>query len=302
VEGELHPVIQDWLSWLLSNRHISPRTFRGYASDMRALMTFAVQQYRQPDPRQLTLQQLDAWTKYLAQEYAPASRRRMQAVLRGLFAWMHAREHIARDPTMLLGRPQPAVRLPRHLERTAVRQLLDSVSEATPDALRMRAILETLYAGGMRISEVQTLTMDALMLDQNIVRVLGKGNVERLCQLHDGAVRRLRAWLACRAMFLTARAWPDCGAVWINFTCGGPLHERTMSRLISEAADRAGIGSRVTAHMLRHSFATHMMERGADIRSLQLLLGHRSIQSTERYTHVAPETLRAVYRRTHPDA
>jgi integrase/recombinase XerC len=299
---ELHPTIDDWLRWLVAAKQCSALTISGYRSDMRSLMTFALQQFRVSDPRELTLPMLDAWCHSLVVGYAPASRVRKQTSLRSLFRWMQARGIVQTNPAELLGRP-PAVRnLPRALTLAEAKKLMDSLSSSSATEARLAAIVEILYASGMRVSELAMLRFEAVDAHDGLIRVMGKGRKERLCMLHERARLALAAWVVARAAFLAGKGWPDTGWLFINFRDGGRLHQPRIWEFVTKAGERAGLDRHLHPHMLRHSFATHLLRGGVDIRSLQIMLGHNSLQSTAIYTHVSVDELRASYLKAHPRA
>lgn len=298
----LHPVIDEWFGWLRSVRHLSPLTIRGYRSDMRALMTFAQQQFQVHDPRQLAPELLVAWLTELSSSYAPNSMNRKLTTLKSFFRWMHARGFIATNSAHLLPRPVLPHVLPRALSIADTRKLLVSVTGTTPPEVRLRAILEVLYASGMRVTELSTLKVSESLIEDGLIRVLGKGSQERLCLLHRQARIALTRWLDVRGKWLDGKGWPSSPWVFINFRDGGRLCSPAIHRFVVDAGVAAGLAVHVHPHMLRHSFATHMLRGGADLRSLQVLLGHRSLATTANYTHVSLDDMRDVYRRSHPRA
>jgi integrase/recombinase XerC len=202
-----------------------------------------------------------------------------------------AREGIlAKDPARALRAPSGRRPLPLHLGEQDVGRLVEAA-----DAPRDRAILETLYGGGLRVSELVGLDRDDLDLRAGVARVRGKGRKERLAPLGTAAVRALRDYLDGRP------AVADPRPVFLN-RHGSRLTVRSVHRLLGAAALRAGVDPRTTPHTLRHSFATHLLDRGADLREVQELLGHRNIATTQIYTHVSVERLKKVYDRAHPRA
>ena len=194
------------------------------------------------------------------------------------------------DPARSLRTPSHRRPLPVHLSEDEVGRLIDAAGNA-----RDAAILETLYGGGLRVSELVGLDRDDVDLRAGVARVRGKGRRERLAPLGGASTRAIRDYLASRGRVADPRP------VFLN-RAGGRLTTRSVHRLIQRCALKAGVDARTTPHTLRHSFATHMLDRGADLREVQELLGHKNIVTTQIYTHVSLERLRKVYEESHPRA
>lgn len=222
------------------------------------------------------------------------------ASMRRYFTWAIRRSMTSVDPTEAIHTPQAKGRLPRPLDEATVAALITSVDDNAPQwrRVRDRAVLEILYGSGLRVSEVCSLSLGSIATDGSSLRVIGKGSKERIVPLSAPSTDALREWLAVRnevvaehsadALFLGAR--------------GRPVARRDVARLLDEACERVGIPGGTHPHALRHSFATHLMDNGADTRSIQELLGHSDAATTQRYTHVSKERLRAAYTETHPRA
>lgn len=222
------------------------------------------------------------------------------AAIRRYYRWAVRRELVASDPTTGIATPAAKGRLPRPIDEITVVDLVTSEDPGAPEwrRARDRAVLEILYGSGLRASELCGLALSSPSADRVTLRVLGKGSKERLVPLSPPAAESLERWLRVRdevagaasgdAMFLTAR--------------GNPLSRRDVARLIDDACDRVGLPGGTHPHALRHSFATHLMNSGADTRSIQELLGHSNATTTQRYTHVSKDKLRAAYARSHPRA
>jgi site-specific recombinase XerD len=230
--------------------------------------------------------------------YARATVARRASVLRSWFALLRRREVVARDPAALLGSPKQGRHLPRVLRVDEVDRLLSTPDLTTPVGLRDRALLELLYASGARVSEACSLDLPALDLPQGQVRLFGKGAKERIAPLGEPAVDALRDYVAAGRPALLGPRTSD--ALLLN-TRGGRLGARDARTAVERAATRAGLGH-VTPHTLRHSFATHLLESGADVRVVQELLGHASLATTQRYTHLSRGRLREVHAAAHPRA
>jgi site-specific recombinase XerD len=246
--------------------------------------------------------ELTTLRRYLAElgerGYARSTIARRASSLRTWFALLHRKGVTSRDPAVLLGSPKQGRHLPRVLRVDEVERLLGAPDVATPTGLRDLALLELLYASGARIGEVCGLDLEDLDLAQQLVRLSGKGGKERIVPLGEPAVDAARLYLgAGRPALLGSSVTP---AVFLN-TRAGRLGTRDARTAVERAAMAAGLG-RVTPHTLRHSFATHLLDRGADLRMVQELLGHASLATTQQYTHLSRGRLREVHARAHPRA
>lgn len=243
---------------------------------------------------------------------AASSIARLMASLRGFHGFMLNERLSSTDPTESLENPRLARPLPKALSITQTRALLEAFSGEDPASLRSRALLETLYASGTRVSEVCALDVDDLGIlagseaaasgenSITLVTVTGKGNKQRLVPLGEYAVKALEAYLV-RARPQLAQKGRGSSALFLNLR-GGRLSRQSTWSIIREAAEKAGIKTPVSPHSLRHSFATHMLEGGADVRVVQELLGHVNVTTTQIYTKVTATLLREVYQETHPRA
>jgi integrase/recombinase XerC len=293
-------LLDTWLGSLQNARQASPHTLRAYRGDVGGLLRFA-EERGVADARRIDTLLLREFLASLP-EPSRATLARKQAALRGFFAWLTSTGRIARDPTTALRSPRRAHRLPRVLDETAVAALLAAPEGDEPLAVRDRALLETLYSTGMRVEECERLELSALDLDGGSVRLLGKGRKERLGLLGAPARRALRAWLPERDHVLQNRRRTRQPALFLNARDAGRLTARSIARIVKRHAIAAGLPSDVSPHTLRHSFATHLLDRGADLRVVQEMLGHESLSTTQVYTHVSIGRLKDVYERTHPRA
>jgi integrase/recombinase XerD len=239
---------------------------------------------------------------YLAEQYrrrakATSIARRLSA-LRRFFGLLQQQGAIDADPTLRVRAPKLPRRLPKNLTEAQVEALLDVPDASATLGLRDRAMLETLYATGLRVSELVALTLGQVALDAGVVRVLGKGSKERLVPLGDEAVEWLRRYLARSRPALAGRGGSD--AVFLTARAG-PMTRQAFWTLVKRCAARAGIpAASLSPHVLRHAFATHLLNHGADLRVVQLLLGHADITTTTIYTHVARERLKKLHAQHHP--
>ena len=285
--------VGSFLEYLGVERGSSPHTLRSYATDLTEFTRFLV------DEKIGGLAEADtrAVRAYLARLHqrrlSKATIARKLAAVRSCFRFMARRGVLEVNPARLVRSPRLGRRLPSFLPKDEATQLLDAGPAAGAAGLRDRALVELLYASGLRVAECCGLDVDDLDEGRRTVRVLGKGDKERVVPVGETALEALAAYLAMRGR---AR-----GALFRNAR-GGRLTTRSALRIVKGLARRAGLGQRVTPHTLRHSFATHMLGEGADLRLIQELLGHSRLSTTQRYTHVSPEHLMRVYDATHPRA
>jgi site-specific recombinase XerD len=222
------------------------------------------------------------------------------ASLRRYFTWSIRQGLREDDPTIGLHTPTVRGRLPRPLDEETAVALVSTEDDNAPDwqRARDRAVLEVLYGSGLRVSEVCGLTVQSVDTKRSVIRVIGKGSKERRVPLNDHALTAIRRWLSLR----NEVEGHDSGASLFLSARGNPLARRDVARLLDAAGKRVGLPAGTHPHALRHSFATHLMDNGADTRSIQELLGHSDASTTQRYTHVSKERLKAAYANTHPRA
>ncbi len=295
---------EEYLSWLSVEKGRSRNTLAAYRRDIATWERWA--QETGIDPIDAATEDVELHLAELrSRGRNPASMARSTTALRGLFRFLVGEGTITSDPTADLRSPHLPRRLPKALDENEVVALLDSVSGSGPADLRDRALLELLYGSGARISEVVGLSLADLQGGDGLLRVFGKGAKERLVPLGGPARIALEAWLSPKGRPLLAPAqWrrrSDAEAVFLN-TRGGRLSRQGAWAIVSHHADRAGLGALVSPHVLRHSCASHMLANGADIRVVQELLGHVSIATTQIYTKLSQDHLRASYERAHPRA
>lgn len=291
-------LLDDYVAFLGQERKKSAATLRAYAADLRGFGAWL-----EAEGVTLTTARRTQLRRYLVeleeQGLAATTVQRKLATIRGLFGWLHRRGDVTTDPAKLIKGPKAPKRVPRFLTTPEVDKLLAQPFDDTPQGLRDRAILETLYSTGCRVSECAGMQVEALDLVEGTARVMGKGAKERLALLGGPALDAVRAWLPARRRVLQANRLADHGALWLN-RFGRQLSARWIFATVVERARRADLQTRLTPHGLRHSFATHLLDRGADLRTVQELLGHARLVTTEIYTHVSIGRLRHVYDHAHP--
>ena len=290
--------VADYLRQLANEGRKSAATLRAYGGDLRDFAAWLAANGRGVE--QTGRFELRRYLVELEQQGLVAtSVQRKLASLRGLFGWLQRQGRIGKDPAKLLKGPRAIKRVPRFLTTAEVDALLGQPFDDTAFGRRDQALLETLYSTGCRVSEVAGMALADLDLDEGIVRVLGKGRKQRIALLGKPACAAIAAWLPHRRELVRASRRSDPGSVWVN-RYGRPLSARWVFATVVARAQQAGLQTSLTPHGLRHSFATHLLDRGADLRTVQELLGHARLVTTEIYTHVSIGRLRDVYDKAHP--
>lgn len=285
---------------LTSERRLSPHTLRAYLGDLRDLQESAG--VEEEGLLALDVYALRAFLGRLhARRLAPATVGRKVASLRAFYRFVRLRLGRLDDPAAQLASPKQRERLPRHLTVDEAGALVDGIKGGAPQAARDRAILELAWGAGLRVSELHLASLADLDLSGRVVRVRGKGDKERVAPFSGGAAAALAAWLTVRPEMRCKGRAPDADALFRN-RFGERLSVRGIDRVTRGRALRAGLSRPVSPHQLRHSFATHLLDAGADLRAIQELLGHRSLSTTQRYTHVGLDRLMVVYDKAHPRA
>jgi integrase/recombinase XerD len=304
ITDDLPPEVEDLLTFLRVERGRSPNTLAAYTNDLRAYVGWLGDQGR--SIATVDDATIAAYVGHLRSGgRAASSVKRALVSVRGLHRFLAQEQEGRVDPTASVALPKVPRGLPKALSEDEVGRLLASVVGDDPLARRDRVILEVLYGTGLRISELVGLSLDDLDLDAGLLRAFGKGAKERIVPLGSHATRALVAWLGRggREQVEPAR-WARRGdqeALLLN-TRGGRLSRQGAWIVVHHAGERCGLGGRLSPHVLRHSCATHMLDHGADIRTVQELLGHASISTTQVYTLVSSERLLAAYRAAHPRA
>ncbi len=286
---------------LSAGRGLSPHTVRAYLGDVRHVIAFAGRRGVAWDRIDLAL--LRSWLgSMVAARLSRSTIARRGAAVRCFFAWAHEEGLVPDDPAARLVTAQPRPALPTALAVAPATRLVESAREAAADddpvALRDWALVELLYATGVRVSEAAGLDVDDVDLGQRLVRVMGKGGKERVVPFGAPAARAVQAWLA-RGRPQLAR--PGSGPALLLGVRGGRADPRQLRSAVHRASALAGVDD-IAPHALRHTAATHLLQGGSDLRSVQELLGHASLATTQRYTHVTADRLRASYLQAHPRA
>jgi len=301
MEGSLperhEPLIEQFLDALWAERGLSQNTLESYRYDLLAFSNFI-----QPGT-QLQFASRQHILGFLANEVkqgkSPRSLSRYLSGLRQFYRWLLREGRREDDPCALVENPKIGRGLPKALSEAQVEALLSAADINTPLGMRDQAMLELMYATGLRVSELVGLELSGLNLNQGVVRVVGKGNKERLVPLGEEAEASLKRYLAESRPILMGQS--SCPQLFVTSRKSG-LTRQAFWYAIRRHAATAGISAAISPHMLRHSFATHLLNHGADLRVVQLLLGHSDLSTTQIYTHIARESLKQLHARHHPRA
>lgn len=297
--------IEGFLHYLEIEKGYSPHTISAYRNDLYQIAEFL-------EPRLLQKGMEPVWANvdrdllisYLldlkGREYETTTIARKLAAVKALFHFLKEEGRCPQDPTESLASPRPGKALPRVLSPSEVQRLLDlSAANPSPEGKRDRAMLELLYAAGFRVSELVSLNVEDVDLKEGVVRCLGKGGKERQVPIHEAAVQALKDYIANGRPKLALN--PRERALFLN-RMGERLTRQGLWQIVKNYARQAGIASKVTPHVLRHSCATHLLSGGADLRTVQEILGHKHISTTQIYTHLSTQFIRDSYDRAHPRA
>lgn len=294
--------IAQFLRFLATERNASQLTIKAYREDLLGLVDYLEHaRGAVPEANSLTPQDLRDFQAALQQaDYARSTISRKLASLRSFYRFAQRQGIAKSNPAKPLRNPRRQRKLPHVLSSDEINRLLRAPESDTPQGLRDRAMLETTYSAGLRVSELVGINDDDLDYDQQVVRIRGKGRKERISPLGSFAIRALRRYEAVRQRHPSVDGRRDA-PVFVN-RFGKRLTTRSVGRMLEKHLLSADLDQRTSPHTLRHSFATHLLDRGADIRSVQELLGHRSLATTQIYTHVSAANLRAIYEQAHPRA
>lgn len=325
--------LKSFLAFLKLNRHVSPHTLRAYESDVTQYLAFVAggtgKKMSQLGPDDLDMTSVRSHLAELNKAgKARSSVARKLSGLRTFVKYLRREEIIDHDPTAMAVAPRRDQTIPTHLSEPEIARLIETPSSGDSLGRRDRAILELFYASGLRLSELVAIDLEDLSLSERMVRVMGKGGKERLVPFNQSTLSAIRAWMNDRAAILTSRRPPEPpraaakkrvarGGVspkppkaakadtrdplFINYR-GTRLTGRSVDRLLRRYVGQCSTRIGISPHALRHSFATHLLQRGADLRAIQELLGHARLSTTQRYTHVNAAQLIDVYRKSHPRA
>jgi integrase/recombinase XerC len=300
-------MIEEYESCLRSEENVSLHTLRNYVSDLRQLRQFLLDQGSdldevgdEVDVERVGPMSIRSFLGHLLSRNRRSSVGRKLSSTKGFFRFLERRGHISRDPTAGIATPKKEQQLPAHLTVDDMFRLLEAPPGDTPAGKRDRAILEVIYSCGLRVSELVGLNWEDIDAGLELVRVRGKGDKERIVPIGRKALAAVAAYKE-EIPKLCARTLYDERAVFLN-RHGKRLSSRSVARQVEHYVKVSGIMTKVSPHALRHSFATHLLNAGADLRAIQELLGHASLSTTQRYTHVNLDQLMKVYDKAHPRA
>lgn len=297
-----------FLTYLKDEKGVTAHTLRAYASDLEQFYTFLdILNGAADEPvvvATITRHDIRAYLGYLyTNRQQKTSVERKLSTLRSFFKFLIRRRVLESNPMLTIQLPKKEKRVPEFLQEPQIETIIQGVG-AVDDPLIMRnlAIIELLYGTGIRVSELVGLGMEDLDLANGLIRVLGKGNKERIAPVGSFAIKALKLYLPYRRELLTKnRSLTTTNPLFLNAR-GGRLTVRSVHRLVTNLAKRLGLDTHVSPHTFRHTFATHLLMHGADLKSIQELLGHKNLSTTQKYTHLGLEKLIAVYQKSHPKA
>ncbi len=291
-----------FLRYLQVERNSSPLTIKSYREDLEGLLEyFADDAGAVPRPNAITTLDLRTYVAALSEAgYAKTSIARRLASLRSFFRFAQREGLTDENPAKPLRNPRKNRKLPHFLSHDEIDTLLQAPATDTGAGRRDRAILETIYSAGLRVSELVGINDGDLDFENGIVRVRGKGRRERMSPLGSYACKAVQGWLVQRRLAVGVPDGPSAPVFTNKF--GRRITTRSVARMLEKYLQLTGLDQRTSPHTLRHSFATHLLDHGADIRSVQELLGHKSLATTQIYTHVSTASLKEVYERAHPMA
>ena len=290
-------VLRRYVQYLCLERSYSKNTLDAYRRDLQKLLVFYADNHI--DYRTVTLEQLDQFAGQLREEGIHArSVARILSGVRSFYRFLTLEKEVEQDPTELLESPQIGKHLPEVLSVEEIDSIINVIDVSKPEGIRDRAIIEVLYGCGLRISELCNLRISQLYLEDKYIRVKGKGSKERLVPIEGVAIDRVREWLVTRMGYKVKPSEEDY--VFVSLTRGSRLSRISLFIYIKDYAERAGIKKNISPHTFRHSFATHLLEGGANLRAIQMMLGHEDISTTEIYMHIDKSKLRTEILEHHP--
>jgi integrase/recombinase XerC len=301
----LEDLVDQYADYLRLQRNVSPHTLRNYLSDLRQFEEFLNQRAKENAEKKIPLEAVTvhvvrAYLASLSKHNKKSSIGRKLAALKGFFRYLLREKKIQSDPLAWISTPKQEKPLPAFLSVDDVFRLLGGIQGDGLLTIRDRAILETFYSTGVRVSELVGLDWNDVDFQLGIIRVVGKGSKERIVPIGEMALKALRNYGDEQAIKWRRAAKGDT-AVFLNHR-GGRITTRSVGRMVEKYLKAAGIAVRMGPHGLRHTFATHLLNGGADLRVIQELLGHASLSTTQRYTHLNLDQLTAVYDKAHPRA
>ena len=291
----MNELLESFIKHLSDERNYSEHTVKAYRGDLENFRDFLLKEEKKIEDADVAT--INAYVSTLYGKNSPASVERKISAVRSFFSYLVRRDIVAQNPAKLVRTPKKEKHLPVFLSVDEVFNLVNVKDpEKSPLRVRDRAILELLYSSGLRVSELAGATLADLSMGEAIIRVRGKGNKERIVPVGSKALSALGEYLDIRE-----KLKPASNRIFLN-SRGGGITTRSLARIIKKYGLVSGISKNVSPHVLRHSFATHLLAGGADLRAIQEMLGHASLSTTQRYTHLSVERIMEVYDKTHPNA
>ena len=286
-------------AYLQLEKSLSENSVEAYLHDLEKFTQFLYQYHLEKSPREIDLHDLENFLQWINQlGMTPSSQARIISGLKSFYRYCIQEEISKKDPTALLEAPKLAKHLPDTLSVDEIEKIINSIDLSTPEGTRNKAIIETLYSCGLRVSELVSLKLSCLYFEAGYVRIIGKGNKERLVPIGSSAKKNIELYLEnIRRHIMVVPGNEDI--VFLNRR-GRKLSRVMIFMIIKELAKKASVTKNISPHTFRHSFATHLVEGGADLRAVQEMLGHESITTTEIYTHIDREYLRDTLQQFHP--
>lgn len=290
--------ISDYVHYLRLERGLSDHTRSNYRRDITKLATFDKEQPNSTGPIELESAQIEAFIHHIASQLHPRSQARIISALRGFFDYLVFEEYRDKSPMELIRSPKTGRKLPDTLSQEEIDRMISAIDRSKPEGERNRAILETLYGCGLRVSEILDLKLSDLFFSEGFIKVTGKGDKQRFVPIGSYNIGCIELYIReIRSRWEPKKPWEDI--LFLN-RYGRRLSRAMIFAIVKELGEKAGIRKKVSPHTFRHSFATHLLQNGADIRAIQQMLGHESITTTEVYMHVDRSHLTEVLNQYHP--
>lgn len=292
--------IKGFKAFLQLEKSLSKHSIEAYVRDVGKFVEFAeTQGYDGLNPEKVELSHLEEFLAWINKTgLSPTSQSRIISGIRAFYKYLLVEDMMNHDPTELLEAPRTGRKLPDTLDRDEVEKLINIIDLSKPEGERNKAILETLYGCGLRVSELTNLTISNLHFDMGFIKVVGKGNKERWVPVGGQAMKQINNYLECKRPLIEPKKGSE-DILFLNRR-GNKLSRVMIFHIIRDLAERGGIRKTISPHTLRHSFATHLVEGGADLRAVQEMLGHESINTTEIYTHLDRRFLKETIEKFHP--
>jgi integrase/recombinase XerD len=292
--------VRGYISFLALERGLSARSIEAYQHDVSRMGKYMFDELHLSSPAGVEAGHIDTFLKFLNElEISTRSQARILSGLRSFFQYLMLEDMVTADPTELVTSPKANQYLPEVLSYAEIRRMIENIDLSHPQGTRNVAIIETLYASGLRVSELTSLRISHLYPDVQMVRIIGKNNKERLVPIGESALAKINLYLQGDRNRMMHIDSSSLDILFLNRR-GKKLSRVMIFHIIKDAAAAAGITKSISPHSLRHSFATHLVEGGADLRAVQEMLGHASITTTEIYTHLQADYLRETMQRFHP--